>query len=98
MGISKGLVFLIGIHLSNTRIQTINIDSNDLESSKLLLLSLIGDNLSMPKSRKNLESNVCHIVDIFRTGMSPAFTKLRTMWFFLGWPMQQKFGGLCSLL
>ena len=40
MGIFTGLVFLVGIHLSNTKIQTINIDLNDLESSKLISLTL----------------------------------------------------------
>ena len=40
MGIFTGLVFLVGIHLSNTKIQTINFDLNDLESSKLISLTL----------------------------------------------------------
>ena len=48
MGILTGLVFLVGIHFSHSKIQTINIDLNDLESSKLLSLSLMKDNFSMP--------------------------------------------------
>ena len=87
MGILKGIVFIIGIHLSNTKIQTIDIDSNDLEWSKLLSLSTILHNFPMPKWRKNVDSTIYHIVVIYRTGMSTAFGKLRSMWSLLGWPM-----------
>ena len=41
MGILKCFVFLLGIQLSKSKIQTINVDSNDLELSKLLRSSQI---------------------------------------------------------
>ena len=38
MGILKYFVFLLGIHLSKSKIETINVDSNDVGWSKLFVL------------------------------------------------------------
>ena len=37
MGISKLLVFLIGIHFSSGKIHTIDVDYNDIASGKLFM-------------------------------------------------------------
>lgn len=41
MGISKLLVFLIGIHFSSGKIDTIDVDNNDLAFGKLFIIFFV---------------------------------------------------------
>ena len=45
MGISKLLVFLIGIHFSSGKIHTIDVDYNDFASGKLFMFFLVNSQL-----------------------------------------------------